>query len=117
MKKLNLTNRRKNGSSKEAIEVHYFNIALDKLKDQERYELAEEFSRNINTKFDIEQDKFHRKYTQFVTGEEIIITLPDIIYYGDQSAWSDFGIEIEDAEKMRLAEIKAFNMKRPGNNY
>ena len=74
------------------IEEHYWLIALEKLKDQDRYSLARKLYQNVDNKFKERQIGLKKVYEHIETGEHVSVTYSDIIKYGNKAVWSDFGL-------------------------
>src|SRR6056297_1079252 len=88
-----INSRRKEGEGKivTVLEEHLFFIALDKLQAQDRLKLRDDLFYRIHDDFEIVDKKFERVYINKLSGKEGIVTAEDIIKYGNQNIWQDFG--------------------------
>jgi len=72
------------------LEEHLFQIALDKLADEEKWELRDEFFYSIHDNFKIVDTAFERIYIHQKTDEKITVGSDEIIKYGNKNIWNDF---------------------------
>ena len=74
------------------VEEHYWQIALEKLRDQGRYNLARMLYQKVDDKFQEKRIRYKKVYEHVYTGERVVVTYSDIIKYGNKSVWQDFGL-------------------------
>ncbi len=82
-------------------EVHFFYIAMDKLRDRGKDRLADILFYEIENSFKEGGSGYKRTFTYLETGESVTVNLLDIIKYGNQAVWKDFGINIDLAGKIK----------------
>jgi len=74
------------------VEEHYWQIALEKLRDQERYNLARMLYQSANDEFKEKKIGLKKVYEHIETRKRISVTYSDIIKYGNKYVWRDFGL-------------------------
>ena len=74
------------------VEEHYWQIALEKLRDQERYNLARILYQKVDDRFQEKGIGYKKVYEHVDTGERVVVTYSDIIRYGNRAVWQDFGL-------------------------
>ena len=74
------------------FEEHYWQIALEKLRDQERYNLARILYQKVDDRFQEKGIGYKKVYEHVDTGERVVVTYSDIIRYGNKAVWQDFGL-------------------------
>jgi len=74
------------------VEEHYWQIALEKLKEQGRYNLARRLYQSVNDEFKEKKIGLKKVYEHIETGKRVSVTYSDIIKYGNKYVWRDFGL-------------------------
>ena len=74
------------------VEEHYWLIALEKLKEQNRNDMARKLYQSVNEKFNDKKIRLKKIYEHKESGEKVSVTYVDIIKYGNKAVWRDFGL-------------------------
>ena len=80
---------------------HIIHIAIDKLRDQGQDALAETLFYEVNQSFTVERNEITRSFIYKKTGEMVTVSIIDIIRYGNQTVWKDFGLNVEVAKEIK----------------
>jgi len=72
------------------LEEHLFQIALDKLADEEKWELRDELFYSTHDNFKIVDNAFERIYIHQKTGQKVTVGSKELIKYGNKNIWNDF---------------------------
>jgi len=72
------------------VEEHLFQIALDKLAAEEKWELRDELFYSIHDDFKIIDTVLERIYLHKKTGIETAVGPKEVIKYGNRFIWEDF---------------------------
>ena len=72
------------------VEEHLFQMALDKLADEKKWELRDELFYSLHDNFKIVDTVFERIYLHKKTGIETAVGTKEVIKYGNRFIWEDF---------------------------
>jgi hypothetical protein len=72
------------------VEEHLFQIAMDKLADEKKWELRDELFYSLHDNFKIVDTVFERIYLHKKTGIETAVGPKEVIKYGNRYIWEDF---------------------------
>ena len=72
------------------VEEHLFQIAIDKLADERKWELKDELFYAVHDNFKIIDTDFERIYLHTKTGIETAVGPKEVIKYGNRYIWEDF---------------------------
>ncbi|WP_143423068.1 hypothetical protein [Halarsenatibacter silvermanii] len=76
------------------IEEHFFYLALEKLRVQNRDELAEKLFTGVNRNFVIQKLGFKRRYIHTESESFVEVGFEEIIRFGNKAMWDDFGLDM-----------------------
>jgi hypothetical protein len=72
------------------VEEHLFQIAMDKLADEKKWELRDELFYSLHDNFKMIDTVFERIYLHKKTGIETAVGPKEVIKYGNRYIWEDF---------------------------